>query len=236
MTKYIFIIILSSICFTSIANAQEFNDIIVTTQFDTIHCKIGLINNYNVFYEFNPKKKKIVSTFISREKVHTFSINSPNIDVFTQEIEPNEEEKDGLIEDNGIIYSSHLDSPPSIKGGINVLYSFLEKNVKVYINDIKVFKKESAVVLFKLTIQEDGKTSDVTIKQSASYTGGFSYETRNLENEIQSNLMSFIWSPAILDKTPVPITIYLPLKFRLNNNKIILLPSEKIFNFKGQHK
>ncbi len=236
--KNITIIFLVTIGSVQTLKSQDFNDLIITKSNDTIHCKIGLINNYNIFYRFNPKKKKIINTYISRKEVHTFIVNSAGVDVQKQEDLPNPEpEKDGFAESNGIIYSTHLESPPNISGGIHTLYSYLEKNVKIYNRDIKIFKNNEVIILYKITIQEAGLISNATINQSSSYTGGFSYEARFLEEEIREVLMtSPIWNPAILDGKTVPVTVYLPLKFSIDQNKLTMLSSDYTFSFKNRKK
>ena len=80
------IILILILCLSQLnSQSQVFNDTIISNDADTIICKIGLVNNYNIFYQFNPKKKKIVSTHIERSKVHYFSMPEKNITVQKQE-------------------------------------------------------------------------------------------------------------------------------------------------------
>lgn len=142
-----------------------------------------------------------------------------------------------MAENEGIIYSTHLDSPPTMNGGINVLYGYLEENVKVYQRDVKIFADYEAVVLYQLTIQETGIISNIILKETSASTTGLSYESRYIDIEIKDKIMSFSnWKPAILNKEPVPVTIYLPLKFKVDQNKLIILPSKYIFNFRDRNK
>lgn len=53
----VFLIILISITFTPILRSQNYSDWVLIEKDDTIACKITLINEYNVFYEFKDGKK-----------------------------------------------------------------------------------------------------------------------------------------------------------------------------------
>lgn len=48
--------------------SQSFDDLIITKSKDSIHCKITLVNDYNIFYDYK-KKKNTKSTFISKTEV-----------------------------------------------------------------------------------------------------------------------------------------------------------------------
>lgn len=222
--------------------SQDYKDLIITRKKDTIHCKISLVNDLNIFYQFNPKKKKIVNTYIARDDVHTFIINSEGIDVMNKGeksiIPVAPIKRDSLIENNGIIYSTDLDSPPKLPGGINTLYSFLEGSVKVYYNrDVKIFDYHAPIVLFEVTIDSTGIISNAIVNQSSSFTGNFSPDSRFLEQEITEKiLLSSKWIPAIINNKYSTTTVYLPLKFTLNSNRIKILPSGFIFSFKNRKK
>ncbi|MGB0887861.1 MAG: hypothetical protein ACPGSL_07045 [Vicingaceae bacterium] len=220
------------------ANAQDYKDLIITKKKDTIHCKIGLVNDFNIFYKYNPKKKKIKSSYISRDSVHTFIVNSEGIDILKKGKKSDiilTPKKDDLIEKNGIIYSTDYDSPPKLPGGINVLYNFLEENVRVYNRDNRVFGFKEPVILFLIRIDSTGDISNVNLKQSSFYTGGFPADARFLEEEITETILnSPNWIPAIIKNKYTTSVIYLPLKFTLNSNRIKILPSEFIFTFKNR--
>lgn len=57
---------------------QDFNDLIITKQHDTIKCKITLVNDQNIFYDYKAKKNKIKSEFISLEHVSSFKYSNSN--------------------------------------------------------------------------------------------------------------------------------------------------------------
>lgn len=83
--KNIVTILILSLSQQVMAQSQFFNDTIISNDADTIICKISLVNNFNIFYQFNPKKKKIVSTHIERSKVHYFSMPGKNVTIQRQE-------------------------------------------------------------------------------------------------------------------------------------------------------
>lgn len=215
--------------------AQEFSDIIVTTSSDTIHCKIGLVNNYNIFYTWNPKKKKIEDTFIARSKVATFSSQNEAIEIMEEEMPPAPEPKSNYAEENGLIYPAALSSPPVFARGQNDLYYFLAENVRVYSRDMRVFGNNTAISLFQIRIDAGGKVTEASVKESAVQTGGFHYDCRYLENEIKSVLGSMLnWTPAKVEGVPVASTVYVPLKFKVVDNSLTIYPSKYLFTFKDR--
>lgn len=50
---------------------QNFNDLIITKNLDSIRCKITMVNDLNIFYQYK-KKKNIKTDYISRELVLDF--------------------------------------------------------------------------------------------------------------------------------------------------------------------
>jgi len=52
--------------------SQDFNDLIITKELDSIKCVITLINDDNIFYQYKKKRTK-KSAFISRNLVAKFS-------------------------------------------------------------------------------------------------------------------------------------------------------------------
>jgi hypothetical protein len=66
LTIFLFIVTLS------FSQTNEYKDYIVKVTGDTIFCKIGLVNNYNIFYEYK-KKRTIESSYISLDEVVLFS-------------------------------------------------------------------------------------------------------------------------------------------------------------------
>lgn len=79
--KLKFYLILSFLfLFGILVQSQNFEDLIITKNQDTIYCEITLINEYNIFYNYK-KRKSIKSTYISKEKVseflsETFKVNN----------------------------------------------------------------------------------------------------------------------------------------------------------------
>ena len=71
----IIILIVSSNLF-----GQSLNDLIVTKNQDSIRCKITLVNDDNIFYQYK-KKRNIKTDYISRELVLDFQ--GSNLDLIT---------------------------------------------------------------------------------------------------------------------------------------------------------
>lgn len=68
MKTKIYLILLIILAFVSHVNAQSFEDWIITKQNDTIECKITLINDYSIFYDYK-KRRSTKSTYISKCEV-----------------------------------------------------------------------------------------------------------------------------------------------------------------------
>lgn len=65
--------------------SQEYNDLIITNSNDTINCKITLVNEYNIFYNYL-KKKNENSTMISLGNVLTYSSDGSKIEVIKKSV------------------------------------------------------------------------------------------------------------------------------------------------------
>lgn len=59
--------------------AQTFDDLIITKEQDTIQCKITLINDYSIFYDYK-KKKNTKSTYISKAEVLEYLSETYKVD------------------------------------------------------------------------------------------------------------------------------------------------------------
>ncbi len=231
------IILILILCLSQLkSQSQVFNDTIISNDADTIICKIGLVNNYNIFYQFNPKKKKIVSTHIDRAKVRYFSTPEKNVTVLKQETYKEEIKvpEPKFTESNGIIYPSNVSKPPQFQMGANDLHRYLEIKIRVAPSDKRVFGDNYVVVLYRLTIDSVGAVSDVEIRESSSTTGGYSYDSRRLESEIKKVLTKMPnWTPAIVNSKNSKLSVYLPLKFRLEQNSVIMSSSKSTFLIKN---
>lgn len=49
----------------------QYQDELILTSGDTLPCKITLVNDHNIFYEYKPGKK-IISTYTSKEKIRSY--------------------------------------------------------------------------------------------------------------------------------------------------------------------
>jgi hypothetical protein len=235
MKKRGLFLLLTAIVFSISLSAQDFKDLIITNDSDTIRCKITLVNNYNIFYTWNPKKKKIESTFISRKDVAEFVSKDSSIDIMEEEALPPPSPKSNFAEENGLIYPAALSDPPVFYRGQNDLYYYLSENVRVYPRDRRVFGANSATSLFKIKIDEAGNVTEADVYESAAQTGGFHYDCRFLESEIKSILGGMTnWTPAKAEGQNVAATVYLPLKYALEGNAIRIYPSKYLFTFKDR--
>jgi hypothetical protein len=228
----LFLLVLSQIHLKS----QVFNDTIVSIERDTIICKIGLVNNLNIFYEFNPKKKKVVSTHIDRRNVEYFSAPSIDVTILEQEILSEVESvEEQFTEENGIIYPNNVDAPPRFQNGMNDLHRYLENNVTIRSLDHRVFGSNYVVVLYSLVIDSKGAVSSVSIAESSAVTGGYTHECRFLETEIQNVLSQMPdWAPAIVGNEASSMRIYLPIKFRIEQHSLAMYSAKYSFVFKNR--
>lgn len=236
MKKRILLYLFSFVTIT--LKSQNFIDTLYTLPDDTIVCQITLINNYNIFYQYKVKKNKFKETFIPRSKVVSYILNSKDVIVENQENDSDvPDQTRGFSESDGIIYSSIVEKPPKYPGGINSLYVYLEDNVKVLPRDVKVFGSNTAYVLYDLLIMSDGTIRAIIINESSIQNCGFDNKAAFLENEIlkQINLASK-WDPGIIEGEKVNMNIYLPLKFIVKENKIIIYPSKYLFIFSNRKK
>ncbi len=67
------------IVITLAANGQDFDDRIITNEGDTIKCKITLVNNTHIFFEFKAKKKT-KNTFVAISKVFSYTMQGNTIE------------------------------------------------------------------------------------------------------------------------------------------------------------
>jgi len=114
------------------SQSQVFNDTIISNDADTIICKIGLVNNFNIFYQFNPKKNKIVSSHIERSKVRYFSMPEKNVTVLEQETYKKEIKKTKDTKSNGLNFSINpyigKNNTDTILAEYRTKYTYLIKN------------------------------------------------------------------------------------------------------------
>jgi hypothetical protein len=225
-----------SLFFSLINYAQTYNDTLVTTSDDTIFCKITYVNEFNVFYVYNPKRKVIKKSNINREFISFFTVSDTSVFVMEQEIPPVfvEPEKYSYKEANGVIYGIKYDSPPVYGNGLPALNNFITQNTKVATFDKRAFYGQIASVLFVIQIDSLGFIQEVETAQESS-TGTINYNSRHMELELIRVLkLTHKWRPASINNKPVSCTVFLPLKFQLDLNSIILYPSRNTFSLKNR--
>ncbi|NPD84465.1 hypothetical protein HNS38_06835 [Lentimicrobium sp. L6] len=74
-----YLLILFTLVLTINMRAQTFDDLIITKEQDTIQCKITLINDYSIFYDYK-KKKNTKSTYISKAEVEEYLSETYKVD------------------------------------------------------------------------------------------------------------------------------------------------------------
>ncbi len=222
---YRFILCLSIVlCLFKASKGQILIDTIITNKFDTIACQITLVNNYNIFF-----KKKNKAAYLARTDVTKFILNSKGVDVQPEDA-PTELKTNEYKEENGIIFSSVLDSQPKFENGQADLYRYLERTVRVKPRDVNIFGDNAATVCYSLTIWQNGQVSNVKIEEPSQ---GFDMDSRFLEEEIRTVIESMpLWKSAISKGEDVMTKIYFPIKFYIEMNQINILPSKYLYVFK----
>jgi hypothetical protein len=215
------------------SNAQNFNDTIFTKNAEIIICNITLVNNYNIFYTSAKKKNK--SVFIPRADVIRFTVSSKDVAVMKEEEAPKQEAPAGFKEENGIIFPADIELQPRFQRGQADMYSYLENHVRVRSQDLNIFGNASVIVCYRLLIDTSGKILNVLLEESSVSNQGFDMDARRLEEEIRLTIASMpAWQPARIRNESIAASIYLPLKFRLDMNRVMILPSKNLFIFKNR--
>ena len=219
-------------CFA--VDGQNLCDTLFTTKGDTISCKITWVNQYNVFYSYKHRRSAIKDTYIPRSQLISFRLHSSGVSV--PPLGDNPQETSSTVnysENNGIIYSSNVDRPPAYPGGINILYNLLENSVTVTNRDDQIYDGKVVTVLYELFIMSDGKLYGAGIKESCIQDYGLDLLAERLESEIMRQIcLAGPWEPGIINGEKINMNIYLPIKFKVNNNKIVIFPSEYLYIFK----
>ncbi len=138
--------------------SQTFCDTLFTLQGDTIPCIIKYINGQNIFYHQKIKKRIVEDQYIARSQLIAFALHNTGVTVPPQvndSLQP--ESPMNFSENDGIIYASNCENPPSYKGGIGALYSHLENYVSVINRDVRIYENNVVTVLYQLVILDDGK-------------------------------------------------------------------------------
>ncbi len=213
--------------------SQDYPDLIVTNENDSIICKITLVNEYNIFYQYNPKKKIISSSSIPRSSVIFFRSSETAVPVMEEkkyvEPEPVKEIRFNFKEEGGLIYSEKYTKAPVYGKGLIDMYDYIETNTRVYPADERALGGLTYVVLFALTIDSLGTIQNVHLQEpvSSTYSG---YEAQKLEAELKRILLQMTpWTPAFIGEKTTESIVYLPLKFYLEASQINLLPSQYTF-------
>jgi hypothetical protein len=103
----------------------------------------------------------------------------------------------------------------------------LESYVNVTPQDAKIFRNNKAIVLFQLIILETGEIESAGVVESCVLTGNFDPKAERLEKEILKQVcLAGKWNPGVMDGKPVNMNIYIPIKFSVEQNRIMIFPSK----------
>jgi len=232
-----FTLTLTATLLVSILNyAQTYTDTIVTVHAGVILCKVTYVNEFNIFYNYNPKRKIIKKANISRDQVARFTVSDTAVYVMEKETPPVfvEPEKYSYKEANGVIYGIEYDSPPVYGNGLPDLNNFIIEHTKVASFDRREFYGQIISVLFVVQLDSLGYIQEVGTAQEAS-TGSIYYNSRHMELELSRVLKAtHKWRPASIDNKSVSCTVFVPIKFQIDLNSIVLFPSRNTFSLKNR--
>jgi hypothetical protein len=137
------------------------------------------------------------------------------------------------IEKDGIIYPSTVSTPPVFRDGQASLYIYFENNVRVYTRD---FGKKQMAFLFKISMDSLGNVTSANFAGDLSSGHGTGFQNGILPEEIRKIIETMpAWKPALSDGKPDEITFYLPVCFKIDWNKIVMLPSKYQFIFHNRN-
>jgi hypothetical protein len=213
---------------------QNFCDTLFTRKGDTIPCMITMINDQNVFYHQKVKRRVVEDLYIARNQLVAFALHSPGVTVPPQGEEPSQPDTPNTFTENdGIIYASSCDKPPSFKGGTAALYSQLENSVNVTTRDAKIYGDNVVTVLYQLVILDDGRIYGGGIAESCIQNYGLDTQASILEKEILKKIcLAGNWEPGSIDGGRANMNIYLPIKFSIDKNRIVIYPAKYMYLFK----
>jgi hypothetical protein len=225
-------------CF--LANGQSFCDTLITKKGDTITCKINLVNEYNVFYSYKHKKNTTRDSSIPRVQLISLRLHTPGVSVPALGENAEEVSSTSTVyhsERNGIIYATNVEHPPAYPRGINKLYNFLENSVTATNRDYQTYGDNVVTVLYELVILNDGKLYGAGIKESCIDNFGLNPYAEHLEREIMKQIcLAGPWEPGSMRDEKINMNIYLPIKFKVDKNRIIIYPCEYTYTFKHRKK
>lgn len=220
----------------SMVSAQAYQDTIFTYKLDTIVCGIDYLDLQSVYYKYIRKdgKKRINAVDkIDISSITKDSIRYYDLSMMTLDSDPIvEEDSIYFSESNGIIYPTHLDSPPVFQGGELDILRYMQSNVRNQAEHADIFGNSFVQVLYEATIDSNGAIHDVNISQSSIVTGNFAKEGIELENQIKGVIAQMPdWTPAFFEGKSVSVDIYIPIKFRVEQYAIIMYSGEQAFVF-----
>ena len=163
----------------------------------------------------------------------TIAVHSPGVTVpplANDALQP--DLQSAFSENNGIIYASNCNNPPAYKGGIGALYSYLENNVSVTNRDVGIYGNNVVTVLYQLVILDDGKIFGGGIAESCIQNYGLDLQAAVLEKEILKQIcLAANWEPGSMENKKASMNIYLPVKFSIDKNRIVIYPSKFMYLF-----
>jgi len=146
-------------------------------------------------------------------------------------------ENKSYTENDGIIYPSIVSKPPQFREGLASMNQYFENNVRVFPRDYETFGDREIDILYKITIDTLGNVTASNLEEIYSTSQGTGFQAGHLPDEIKKVIDAMpAWKPALIDGKPAEISFYLPFCFKLDLNKIVMVPSKYKFSFHNRNK
>jgi|GEM_PF-2270439 len=215
-------------------SSQSFKDTIFTTGNEVIICQVAMVNETDVYYKYQVDGKPVLA-YIPKSEIRQIRVGKDEEGQFKPGLVTGNAGR-GLVENEGLIYPDNLELPPRFLAGKHDLYHYLEKMIPVRTRELRVFGNRQAIICLKLEIDSTGRVNEVTIEESATEFQGFHLEARHFEESIRYTLERMpLWNPPVADGLPVGSTVYLPLRFRIDSSRLVLLPAKYLYLYKNRH-
>jgi hypothetical protein len=86
MKKFTFIVLFSLLFISIKCSAQDFKDLLIKQNGDTIRCKVTFANENNIFYDFLKKKNRLEHAMISQSEIKSIILANPNSSILSDDI------------------------------------------------------------------------------------------------------------------------------------------------------
>ncbi len=229
--KFIYsLFIICALLFVNSSYSQSFNDTIITNEQDTIFCKITLVNDHNIFYQYKNKRRTKAGD-ISRDQVLSYvSCNPQIVEIINRPIYPKCDTCENWIvlkSGETIYYNikvSFFDDQNQIAEGA---YLKTRNSVTTLeINNISQIKWDG--VFHNSLILSEKKRDELKKMNGLDYLNNNSFLSRTI---IEGDLplrgfyyfgSSIVWVGAISARSIEDIQYYI-----IKNNELLFIPSSR---------